>query len=97
MSFSWWRNLGITENLNFARDRLVETFMCSVGFACDPQKKSFRKFLTKVLNLIVIIDDVYDIYGTLEELKHFTNALNRLIWQIYIIAERFQYLGHNTF
>ncbi|KAE8077883.1 hypothetical protein FH972_016401 [Carpinus fangiana] len=76
----WWRNLGVTENLNFARDRLVETFMCSVGFAFQPQNKCFRKWLTKVLNLIAIIDDVYDVYGTLEELNHFTTAVNR--WDV---------------
>ena len=79
VSFRWWRNLGVTENLNFARDRLVETFMCSVGFAFQPQNKCFRKWLTKVLSLIAVIDDVYDVYGTLEELKHFTTAVNRLV------------------
>ncbi|XP_059439290.1 alpha-farnesene synthase-like [Corylus avellana] len=76
----WWRNLGVTENLNFARDRLVETFMCSVGFAFEPRNKCFRKWLTKVLNLIAVIDDVYDVYGTLEELNHFTTAVNR--WDV---------------
>ena len=78
MSFRWWRNLGLSKNLSFARDRLTESFMCSVGFAFEPKYTYLRKLLTKVTNLIAIIDDVY---GILEELKLFTNAVNRLVLQ----------------
>ena len=78
VSFRWWRNLGLMENLSFARDRLAESFMCSMGVAFEPKYTFLRKWLTKVINLILIIDDVYDVYGTLEELKHFTNAIYRL-------------------
>ena len=81
MSFRWWRNLGLSKYLSFARDRLAESFMCSVGFASELKYTYLRKSLTKVTNLIAIIDDVYDIYGTLEELKLFTNAVNRLVLQ----------------
>ena len=90
LSFRWWKNLGLTENLSFARDRLAESFMCSVGLAFEPEYTCLRKWLTKVVILILIIDDVYDVYGTLEELKHFTNAVNRLALQN-ITAENFQY------
>jgi alpha-farnesene synthase len=74
------------ENLSFARDRLAESFMCSMGVAFEPKYTFLRKWLTKVINLIVIIDDVYDVYGTLEELKHFTNAVFRLALHIYNIT-----------
>lgn len=75
--FRWWSNLGLAEKLDFARDRLVECFMCTVGLAFEPKYRSFRKWLTKVINLILIIDDVYDVYGSLEELKQFTKAVER--------------------
>ena len=81
VSFRWWSNLGLAENLSFARDRLTESFMSSVGLAFEPKYTHLRKWLTKVINLILIIDDVYDVYGTLEELQHFTNAINRLVLQ----------------
>lgn len=35
--------------------------------------------VTKVAALIGIIDDIYDIYGTLEELELFTNVIERLV------------------
>nr|QWQ79587.1 TPS29 [Juglans sigillata] len=76
----WWRNLGLIENLNFARDRLVESFVCSVGLACEPEHSGFRKWLTKAINFILIIDDVYDVYGLLEELELFTIAVN--MWDV---------------
>nr|WBW04374.1 terpene synthase [Ficus variegata var. variegata] len=76
----WWKNLGLIERLNFARDRLVESFMCTVGLAFQPQYKCLRKCLTKVVNFILIVDDVYDLYGSLEELEHFTNAVDR--WDV---------------
>ncbi|KAH0986207.1 hypothetical protein GBA52_013384 [Prunus armeniaca] len=74
----WWKNLGLAELLKFARDRPVESFMFAVGLNFQPDYTSFRIRLTKVIYLILIIDDVYDVYGSLEELKLFTNAVDRL-------------------
>ncbi|XVF87636.1 hypothetical protein PTKIN_Ptkin18bG0136100 [Pterospermum kingtungense] len=73
----WWRNLGLMEHLNFTRDRLAESFLCAVGLAYEPQYRCFRKCLTKITTMILIIDDVYDVYGSLEELELFTDAVDR--------------------
>ncbi|XP_022721028.1 alpha-farnesene synthase-like [Durio zibethinus] len=73
----WWRNLGLMEHLNFTRDRLAESFLCAVGLAYEPQYSCFRKCLTKITTMILIIDDVYDVYGSLEELEQFTDAVDR--------------------
>ncbi|KAI4331800.1 hypothetical protein L6164_016755 [Bauhinia variegata] len=74
----WWKNLGLIEHLNFARDRIVECFMCAVGVASEPRYRSFRKWLTKAIKLVAVIDDVYDIYATFNELKQFTIAVEKL-------------------
>ncbi|CAL2253072.1 unnamed protein product [Prunus armeniaca] len=76
----WWKNLGLAEHLKFARDRPVESFMFAVGLNFQPDYTSFRIRLTKFIYLIPIIDDVYDVYGSLEELKLFTNAVDR--WDV---------------
>lgn len=72
--------LGITEKLNFSRDRMVESFLYAGGVAYEPQYGSLRKWLSKVIKLVLIIDDVYDIYGSLEDLECFTNAFDRLVY-----------------
>ncbi|CAL5410997.1 unnamed protein product [Camellia sinensis] len=71
----WWKNLSLVENLSFARNRLVESYLWAVGVAFEPQHNSFRKWQTKAINFIIIIDDIYDVYGSLEELECFTNSV----------------------
>ncbi|XP_075104739.1 alpha-farnesene synthase-like isoform X2 [Nicotiana tabacum] len=73
----WWRNLSIVEDLSFTRDRIVESFFCAVGVAPEPRHGSMRKWLTKVIELVLIIDDVYDIYGSLAQVQQFTRAIEK--------------------
>ena len=65
----WWRNIGLGEKLPFARDRLMEYFLWTVGTASDPQFGNVRRVLTKINAFISIVDDVYDVYGNLDELR----------------------------
>ncbi|KAL7001538.1 lysase, partial [Sarracenia purpurea var. burkii] len=76
----WWKSTELEENLNFARDRVVENFLWTVGLDFNPQSSNLRKTLTIVNALITTIDDVYDVYGTLDELELFTKAVER--WDI---------------
>ncbi|KAF7848704.1 hypothetical protein BT93_L1721 [Corymbia citriodora subsp. variegata] len=73
----WWRDLGLIEQVHFTRDRPVESFLYALGLSQEPRFSSLRKSLTKVVIFILIIDDVYDIYGSLEELECFTGAITR--------------------
>ncbi|KAI3972951.1 hypothetical protein MKX01_019609 [Papaver californicum] len=76
----WWRDLAFHESLGFARNRLVECFLWNIGFNSEPKFGNVRKHVTKICNLVSIIDDVYDVYGSLDELKLFTEAIQR--WDI---------------
>jgi hypothetical protein len=62
--------------LSFSKDRLMENFLWTIGFIFQPQFGYCRRMLTKVNAMITTIDDVY---GTLEELELFTNAVERLV------------------
>ncbi|KAK9185738.1 hypothetical protein WN943_026097 [Citrus x changshan-huyou] len=70
----WWKKTGLGENLNFVRDRIVENFIWTVGEKFEPQFGYFRRMSTMVNALITAVDDVYDVYGTLDELEIFTDA-----------------------
>ncbi|KAK3013236.1 hypothetical protein RJ639_009054, partial [Escallonia herrerae] len=76
----WWKSLGIPSNLSFIRDRLMEYFFWTVGVASEPHFSTFRIGLTKVTALITTIDDVYGVYGSLDDLQLFTEAIER--WDI---------------
>ncbi|THG03759.1 hypothetical protein TEA_021353 [Camellia sinensis var. sinensis] len=76
----WWRSACLGKKLSFARDRLMENFLGTLGVNFEPQFGYVRRMSTKVYTLITIIDDIYDVYGSLEELELFTNAVER--WDI---------------
>ncbi|KAK7271342.1 hypothetical protein RJT34_27151 [Clitoria ternatea] len=72
----WWKKSGLAEKLNFCRDRLVENFIWTVGIDFKPDFGYFRRVMTKINSLITTIDDIYDVYGTLDELELFTKAIH---------------------
>ena len=73
----WWRNTCWDKELPFARDRLMENFLWTVGVNYLPRFSLGRRTLTKVNALITTIDDVYDVFGTIDELEKFTEVTNR--------------------
>ncbi|XP_004488753.1 terpene synthase 10-like isoform X1 [Cicer arietinum] len=73
----WWKRTELGEKLSFSRDRLVENFVWTMGTNFKPEFEYFRKVITKVNSFITTIDDVYDVYGTLEELELFTHTIER--------------------
>ncbi|KAA0045518.1 terpene synthase 10-like [Cucumis melo var. makuwa] len=77
---SWWRSTGFGEKLSFARDRVMENFLWTVGFGYEPEFSFYRRMATKINAFITTIDDVYDVYGTLDELQLFTDAIER--WDV---------------
>ncbi|XP_024964475.1 R-linalool synthase QH1, chloroplastic-like isoform X5 [Cynara cardunculus var. scolymus] len=89
-SSRWWRNTCWDKKLSFCRDRLVENFLWTVGFSYLPKFSIGRKMLTKVNSIITTIDDVYDVYGTLDELQKFTDVTTR--WDINAIEELPDYM-----
>ncbi|KAK9152042.1 hypothetical protein Syun_010351 [Stephania yunnanensis] len=73
----WWKDLDLASKLPFTRDRLVESYFWSVGAYFEPSYSLARAFLTKATILTSIVDDIFDVYGTIEELKLFAGAFER--------------------
>ncbi|KAK1274644.1 hypothetical protein QJS04_geneDACA019007 [Acorus gramineus] len=75
----WWIDLGLARKLSFVRDRLVESFFCAAAILPELQFGNSRKALTKVVTMIITIDDLYDVYGLLDELELFTKVVERFV------------------
>ncbi|KAL2476209.1 Alpha-humulene/(-)-(E)-beta-caryophyllene synthase [Abeliophyllum distichum] len=88
----WWKAIEFENKLPFARDRLVECYFWALNIYFEPQYSVGRKVLTKVIAMISIIDDIFDIYGTLEELTIFMDAIER--WDFSVIDQLPPYLQH---
>ncbi|PIN20092.1 Germacradienol synthase [Handroanthus impetiginosus] len=75
------RKVGLQDfgnKLPFARDRVVEYYFWILSVFFEPQYSlAIRRILTKVIAMTSIIDDIYDIYGTLDDLQLFTDAIQR--------------------
>ncbi|KAM0059720.1 putative beta-farnesene synthase [Helianthus debilis subsp. tardiflorus] len=76
----WWKNLDVMNKVPYARDRIVEGYFWILAVYFEPQHSESRIFLMKICNLLVILDDTYDNYGTYEELQIFTKAIQK--WSI---------------
>ncbi|XP_059660943.1 (3S,6E)-nerolidol synthase 1-like [Cornus florida] len=76
----WWDNLGLAKELKFARDQPLKWHMWSMAILTNSSFSEQRSELTKPISLIYIIDDIFDVHGTLDELTLFTEAVNR--WDI---------------
>ncbi|KAL3752983.1 hypothetical protein ACJRO7_000389 [Eucalyptus globulus] len=75
----WWVELGANK-MTFSRDRLVENYFWSCIFVFEPQYTAFRELSTRIGCMVSLIDDIYDIYGTPEELELLTDFILR--WDI---------------
>ncbi|KAK1269821.1 hypothetical protein QJS04_geneDACA005238 [Acorus gramineus] len=72
----WWRDLGLAKELNLMRDNPAKWFMWAMVMLPDPQFSRYRIELTKPISLIYIIDDMFDVLGSYEDLIRFTEAID---------------------
>ena len=81
MIIRWWRDLGLAKELRFARDQPLKWYIWSMACLTDPILSQHRVELTKPISFIYIIDDIFDVYGTLDQLTLFTDSINRYIYR----------------
>ncbi|KAL0399292.1 UNVERIFIED_CONTAM: Germacrene-D synthase [Sesamum radiatum] len=76
----WWKAFDFENKLPFARSRVVECYFWILGVYFEPRYNVARRMLTKVIALTSVIDDIYDVYGTLDDLQLFTDVIQR--WDV---------------
>ncbi|XP_031389611.1 (3S,6E)-nerolidol synthase 1-like isoform X2 [Punica granatum] len=73
----WWRDLGLSNELKFARDQPMKWYMWPMVVLPEPKLSKERVDLTKPIAMVYIIDDIFDVHGTLDELTLFAEAIDR--------------------
>lgn len=68
------------DKLSFFRDRVAESYFWSLGVCFEPRYSRGRLFMAKLVYLTTVTDDMYDSYGTLDELQLFTDVIER--WEL---------------
>ncbi|KAI5333480.1 hypothetical protein L3X38_023611 [Prunus dulcis] len=74
----------------FARDRIMELYFWIVGVYFESHYMATRKILTRLIALVSVLDDIYDAFGTYEELVIFTGAVER--WDVNCMDELPDYM-----
>ncbi|XP_039168067.1 (3S,6E)-nerolidol synthase 1 [Eucalyptus grandis] len=74
---TWWKESGLGEEMKFARDQPLKWYLWSIAILTDPSLSELRVELVKPISLVYIIDDIFDVYGKVDELILFTGVIKR--------------------
>lgn len=69
--------MGLTDKLPFARDRPLECFLWTVGLLPERKYSTKRIEVAKTISILLVIDDIFDTYGSYDDLVLFTKAIQR--------------------
>ncbi|KAH0721426.1 hypothetical protein KY284_006456, partial [Solanum tuberosum] len=86
----WWRSLGLAEDLKLLRDQPLKWYTWPMAVLTDPKMSQQRIELAKCISFVYVIDDIFDVYGTIEELTLFTQAVNR--WELVAMLDLPEYM-----
>ncbi|KAJ4724653.1 Terpene synthase [Melia azedarach] len=87
---SWWKDLNFTSTYFYMRDRLVEMYLWGFAQHYEPCYSRVRVIFTKVFMIQMATDDTYDAYGLFDELRCFTDAIER--WDIDALSQLPDYM-----
>ncbi|GAV92603.1 LOW QUALITY PROTEIN: Terpene_synth domain-containing protein/Terpene_synth_C domain-containing protein, partial [Cephalotus follicularis] len=86
----WYKDLNVGTLFPYTRHRIVETHVWASAMYFEPQYSYGRIVITKVIAILSLLDDTYDVYGTIEELDRFTDAIIR--WDSSALDELPEYM-----
>nr|UXP86188.1 putative linalool synthase [Meistera aculeata] len=73
----WWKESGLGQVLGFARVQPMKWFAWLMASLPNPKLSNYRIVLSKVVGFVYLLDDIFDVEGSLDELYLFTRAIER--------------------
>ncbi|KAM3296406.1 hypothetical protein ACQJBY_038635 [Aegilops geniculata] len=76
----WWVDLGLSQEIPAARDQVLKWYMWSMTILEGFSFSRYRVEATKVISMVYIVDDIFDLVATQEELSLFNEAIK--MWDL---------------
>ena len=68
-------DLGLVKEIPVVRDQVLKWYMWSMTALQGCSFSRYRVEITKIIALVYVVDDIFDLVGTPEELSLFTEAV----------------------
>ncbi|NP_001141562.1 Tau-cadinol synthase-like [Zea mays] len=75
----WWKDLYNEAGVTYSRDRVVECYLWSYTAYYEEEHARARMILAKMIALIILTDDTYDVRATLEECRRWDESAVSLL------------------
>uniref|UniRef100_A0A0D9VBI2 S-linalool synthase n=1 Tax=Leersia perrieri TaxID=77586 RepID=A0A0D9VBI2_9ORYZ len=76
----WWMDLGLAQEIPVARDQVQKWYVWMMTAIQGASLSRCRIELTKIVSFVYIVDDIFDLVGTHDELSCFTQAIK--MWDL---------------
>ncbi|XP_071715372.1 germacrene A synthase 1-like [Rutidosis leptorrhynchoides] len=76
----WWKDMDFETVTFYARDRVPELYVWILSLFLEPYYSQVRIITTKIIVLVLLLDDTCDAYATIEEIRLVADAINR--WEV---------------
>ncbi|XP_074558239.1 (3S,6E)-nerolidol synthase 1-like [Curcuma longa] len=73
----WWKKSGLGQELKFARDQSLKWFTWTMTCLPNPKFSSYRVVLSKIIAFVYLLDDIFDVEGSMDDLHLFVQAIER--------------------
>ncbi|XBI44192.1 hypothetical protein VPH35_108869 [Triticum aestivum] len=72
----WWMDLGLAQEIPAARDQVLKWYMWPMTVLEGLSFSRYRIEITKIISMVYIVDDIFDLVATQEKLSLFNEAQN---------------------
>ncbi|KAI7731309.1 hypothetical protein M8C21_002585 [Ambrosia artemisiifolia] len=86
----WWKDMDLQVKMSYVRDRVPELYVWVLALFMEPYYSQARIITTKIILFVLVLDDTYDAYSTIEEARLLTRAINR--WDISAMSQLPEYI-----
>ncbi|KAF7082841.1 hypothetical protein CFC21_086688 [Triticum aestivum] len=76
----WWMDLGLAQDVPAARDQLLKWYMWPMTVLEGFSFSRYRIEITKIISIVYIVDDIFDLVATQEEISLFNEAIK--MWDL---------------